>query len=379
MKKITILALHLGYGGIERCITSLANSICMDYEVEIISVYKLYNKPSFYIHPNITIHYLIPNLNPNKAEFKQAIKKRNPFLIIKESMKSLKILYLRKTKMIKAIKELDSDIIISTRDIHNKLLSIYGSSTSIKIGWEHNHHNQNLKYIHNLIDSLKNLDYAVFVSSELASFYQEKLQNNHCKCIYIPNSIDYIASKPAPLTTQRLISVGRLSHEKGYEDLIHIMYELHKLYPSWKLDIVGDGEEYSHLVSLTTTLGLDNVVCFHGFQGREYINHLLADSSIYLMTSFTESFGIVLLEAFAYGIPCIAYDSAQGAKEVIDTNVNGFLIKNRNKDEFINKVIELMENHEYRKKLGNNAYHKVISFDSKEIKKQWLPLFDSKK
>ena len=59
MKKITFLTLHLGYGGIENAITTLANSLNNDYEIEIISVYKRYDNPVFKLNKNIKIVYLI--------------------------------------------------------------------------------------------------------------------------------------------------------------------------------------------------------------------------------------------------------------------------------------------------------------------------------
>ena len=59
MKKITILTLHLGYGGIERCISNLANTLVNDYEINIISTYKLYNQPGFKIDKKVKIDYLI--------------------------------------------------------------------------------------------------------------------------------------------------------------------------------------------------------------------------------------------------------------------------------------------------------------------------------
>ena len=65
MKKITILALHLGYGGIERCISNLVNSLCNDYEIEIISTYKLFDTPVFKIDDKVTIKYLITDMKPN--------------------------------------------------------------------------------------------------------------------------------------------------------------------------------------------------------------------------------------------------------------------------------------------------------------------------
>ena len=55
MKKITILALHLGYGGIEKCLSNLANSLVNEYKIEIVSTYQIYEKPPFYFDKKIKI------------------------------------------------------------------------------------------------------------------------------------------------------------------------------------------------------------------------------------------------------------------------------------------------------------------------------------
>ena len=74
MKKVTILALHLGYGGIERAITDLANSLVENYSVEIVSTYKVYDEPVNRLDRRIKVNYLT-DLKPNRKEFKIALKK----------------------------------------------------------------------------------------------------------------------------------------------------------------------------------------------------------------------------------------------------------------------------------------------------------------
>ena len=73
MKKITIFALHLGYGGVEKCITNLANLLCNDYNVEIISTYKLNEKPAFNISDKVKVVYLIDKYKPNREEWKNSL------------------------------------------------------------------------------------------------------------------------------------------------------------------------------------------------------------------------------------------------------------------------------------------------------------------
>ena len=97
------------------------------------------------------------------------------------------------------------------------------------------------------------------------------------------------------------------------------------------------------------------------------------------MTSLTESFGLVLIEAMSYKIPCISYTSAQGANEIIDDGINGFLIKNRDEKEMINKIKLLIEDEKLRKKLGNKAKEKAKEYSGENILEKWSKLINKRK
>lgn len=379
MKKVTILSLHLGFGGIERSVASLANMLKDYYEVEIMSVYKLYDKPGFFIDDKVKIKYLLPNLKPNRKEFKEAVKKVNITGIFKEGIKSLKILQKRKSETIKFIEKCDSDIIISTRDIFNEWLGGVKKDNVLKIGWEHNHHHGNMDYAKRIIKSCKNLDYLVLVSNSLKDFYEKKMRNKKCKCLYIPNVIEEVSEKSSKLTEKRIISVGRLSKEKGYMDLLKIYKHIKKEYPSWKLDIIGSGPEEELLKKYIHSNNLESHVTLHGFRERDYIFDLLSKSSIYLMTSYTESFGIVLIEAMSVGLPCIAFSSAEGANEIIESGYNGYLVKNRSMEAYEQKIRDLIDNEETRKKIGINAKKSVEKYQTNVVVKDWLKLLQKSK
>lgn len=376
MKKISILALHLGYGGIEKSIVNLANLICKEYEVEIISTYKLENEPAFELDKNVTVTYLIEKYKPNKQEWKESIKKIKPITFLKETYKALVVLFLRRRKTIQAIKNCDSDIIISTRDLFNEWLGSYGKRKTYKIGWEHNHHHQDVNYIKKLVKSCRNLDKLVLVSDSLRSFYKKEMKNKNikCKCIYIPNMIDSIPKKTSNLKEKNLISIGRLSREKGYTDLIEIFKLVNEKRPDWHLDIIGDGPEKNKIVDMIYLNHLTDKITLHGFLKRKEIDKLLNKSSIYLMTSYTESFGIVLIEAMSHGIPCIAFTSAEGANDLITNNENGYLVEDRNFENMADKIIELIDSYDKRNKLGENARKVSLNYTSDKVKSEWLKL-----
>ena len=94
------------------------------------------------------------------------------------------------------------------------------------------------------------------------------------------------------------------------------------------------------------------------------------------MTSHTESFGIVLIEAMSHGIPCIAMDSAEGAREIINSGENGYLIKNRNYEMMVKKIEDLIKDRDERLRLGDNARKSVEKYTSDAVGEEWFTLID---
>lgn len=373
MKKITFLALHLGYGGIEKCISNVANLLSNDYEIEILTTYKLYDNSKYKLNDNISVKYLT-DVKPNRKEIYYDIKHFKLFSLVKELFYAIKVIYLKKKTMIDALKNSNSDIFISTRIYFNNILGKYGKN--IKIGWEHNHHHNNKKYIKSFMKSCKNLDSVILVSKELNNYYLNLFKNNNinCKCIYIPNFINETHLKRSDLKTNNLISVGRLSKEKGFMSLIDVFKIIDMEQSDCVLNIIGDGLEYNNINKKVINLNLTRKIKLLGYKDQDYINKKYQNSSIYLMTSYTESFGLVLIEAMALGLPCIAYSSAEGAREIIKDGYNGYLIDNRNEYDMANKVLELLNNKEKLKELSDNAYLTSNNYLAKNVKKDWIKL-----
>ena len=96
-------------------------------------------------------------------------------------------------------------------------------------------------------------------------------------------------------------------------------------------------------------------------------------SKLYVMTSHSESFGIVLIEAMSYKVPCIAFDSANGAVELLKNNT-GILIKNRNKEKMADEIIKLLDNKEELKKYSDKGYNECKKYLIDNVKKEWLSI-----
>lgn len=374
MKKITIVALHLNYGGIEKAIATFCNMFCNEYKITIISTYKFSEEPAFNIDKKVDIIYLMP-FAPNKAEVIDAIKNIKIISLFKEIIKSLKILYLKRKLMVESIRNNDSDFIISTRIYHNRLVKKYSNKKTIKIAWEHSHHNNKKKYIKSLVNSINGFNYLINVSEELNDFYNKNIITTTPKCIYIPTPLEYFPKKLSNLNSKNFISIGRLSSEKGFLDLIDVFILFYKKNKDYHLTILGDGPERSKIEKKITENGMNAVISLLGYKNTKEIYDLLDDSYLYLMTSYTESFGLVLVEAMSCGVPCIAFDSAKGATEIINHGINGFLVSNRSKEKMVDYIFELTDNVLQRKLLGDQARKKSESYKKESSKKKWETIF----
>ena len=368
-KKISILALHLGYGGVEKSIIDQANMLSEFYDVEVMSLYKLYDYIPYKVNDKVKIKYL-SNLKPNRNEFKDAVMRKNIKDIINEGFKAIKILYLKRKLICDYIYNCDSNVVISSRIDFTKLLNRYGNNLAVKVAEEHVYHNNSKKYFKLLKKSMKNINYLIPASKYLYDDYEKLFKNENVIVKYIPQIVGDISLNKSKCNNYNIVSVGRLSKEKGYDDLIKVFDLVHKKNKKIKLTIVGDGDEKENLENLVSQYKLNKYIKFTGFLTQDKLKDVYINSSLYVMTSLEESFGLVLLEAMSYGIPCIAFDSALGAKEIIDDK-SGILIKNRNLEEMADTICNYFDG-----KYKFNISDKIQNYSYDKVKIVWKKFID---
>jgi glycosyltransferase involved in cell wall biosynthesis len=182
---------------------------------------------------------------------------------------------------------------------------------------------------------------------------------------------------PSDLTTKRVLAVGRISYQKGYDRLIEAWWLIADSIPEWKLTIIGQCEdlrEMDKIQSLITKYRLTNVEVLPPSKNivKEY-----ASSSLLVMSSRFEGFPLVLLEGMACGLPCISFDCKCGPKDVITHNVDGLLVKNGDIVGLSQAILYMAENEKERRRMGANALKKAQKYTFTEIMKQWDTLFQS--
>lgn len=367
--KISFLLLHLGYGGIESATINTANSLCDDYDIEIMSFYKLSKTQANKLNDKIKVKYLYDD-GPNKEEFLDAFHNHKIFNILKEGIRSVSILTKKKIRVINYIKNCDSKYIVSTRYDFSALLSKYGNDNSVKIAQEHHYHNNNKRYINILKNKYYNIDYLFALTKTLEDDYKKFLiKNKHTKVVLVPNMLYYIPSKQSKLDKKNIITISRLDCGKRNDDIIRAFSKIKE--KDWKLYIIGDGKEFNNLNKLINDLNMNDRIILTGYKNKEEIEEYMLKSSLFLMASETEGLPMVLLEAMSYGIPCIAYEIASGVNDIIDNNKNGYIIKNRNEEEYIEKIEKVINDSKLRNELGIEAKNKANEFSKEKIVNIW--------
>ena len=391
MKKVTILSLHLGYGGIEKAVVNLANNLSTSYDVRILSIYKTHEEIPFKLNSNVKVTYLMSGDIALKTDsYKRNLRKLkiitlfrelyrdykfNVFKLAKDTLLSL-INVINKRRLVKKyIVNSNDDIFISTRDFLNKVLGKNKKNNQIGIGWEHSHHNGNKKYFNKICQSVRNLDYFVLVSKELYDDYSKVLNNTNCKCVYIPNMVEINVDKLSTLNNHNLITVSRLSEEKGIYDLIDVVDLVKKDIPNIQLNLIGDGPLFNDILNYVKEKSLQDNIHLLGFRESKEVYRYLSKSSLYVMSSFTESFGIVLLEAFSFGVPAIAFDSASGACEIINNEENGILIANRDKKQMANRIVDYLNNKKLQRELSKGTQKDLSKYYPECVILMWKEIF----
>lgn len=368
IKSISFLALHLGYGGIESATINSANALSEKYNIEIISFYKLAKNQEKNIDNKVKITYLYKG-EPNKEIFIKYKNEKKYFKMFIEGIKAIKILIYKKILIINCIKKNKSDAIVSTRVEFNILLSKYGKPTTLKIAQEHCYHNNNKKYINKIKNYYYNIDYLCALTTALKCDYEKILsKNSHIKIVLLPNMLTSLPSKKSSLNNN-IITVSRLDIGKRNNEIIEAFSKIED--KNSKLFIIGDGKEYNNLKQLITKLKLESRIFLLGYLSHEKIEKYMLESSIFLMASITEGLPMVLLEAMSYGVPCIAYETASGTGDIIKNEYNGYLIKNRDENEYIKDIDLILSNKKLREKYSKNAITTSKQFYKDNIVKIW--------
>ena len=189
----------------------------------------------------------------------------------------------------------------------------------------------------------------------------------------IPNPCIWKPERSSSLDCPKAVAVGRLVPVKGFNLLINAWEKVAVSHPEWTLEIWGDGPEREPLERLVREKGLEKNVLLCGSTGK--VREKLLQSSMLVFSSLFEGFGMVLVEALACGVPCVAFECPCGPRDVISPEEDGLLIPPGNTDELARAIVRLMEQPELRSRMGAAARNKAARYAMEAVSSAWMKLF----
>ena len=185
----------------------------------------------------------------------------------------------------------------------------------------------------------------------------------------IPNPLSFYPERSSSLDQKVVICVGKISYQKGQDLLVQAWERIHLQFPDWQLHLYGKED-----LSVLDTQNLsDNI---HYFPPEKNIAQKYLESAIYVMSSRFEGFGMVLIEAMACGIPCVAFDCDYGPGDIITHQEDGVLVEQQNIKDLAEQILHLIKHEEVRKEMGVKAYQNVQRYQIPHIAPQWINLFN---
>ena len=228
------------------------------------------------------------------------------------------------------------------------------------------------KISQHLLKMLKRCEKVVVLTHKDAACWKgyDNIEVIHNVVTNYPEKITDVADRP-----KRIIAVGRLDEQKGFDLLIQSWQLIAARHPDWQLVVYGHGGDLQKLQQQLEKAGLTSSMTFAGATDNIYKEY--QNSAFYVMSSRYEGWGLVLVEAMSCGLPCVSFDCPYGPSDIIRDGEDGFLVENGNIQQLAEKMELLINNKELRERLGVRARLNAARFTSDNIMPQWTKLFET--
>ncbi len=191
--------------------------------------------------------------------------------------------------------------------------------------------------------------------------------------IYNPCQVD-LSYMGYNIESKIILTAGHFFYTKGYDLAVEIAKKVFQKHPEWSWEFYGDGQELDEVRNKVWECGLEKNIIFCGRTND--ITSVYKKAAMYVMTSRSEGFGLVLTEAKACNLPTLAYDIDFGPREIIEHNVSGYLVEAFDSDAMAGRICELIEDNEKRTLFSNRAKDNCWKFTQQAFLDKWIEIFE---
>ena len=357
------------HGGIEKMLSNKLNYFAEldDYEIHLVTFEQKEKAYCYEIPKNVIVHDLNINYNREVSYFKFENLRKVPRHII-----NLK----------KLLNKISPDVLIVANYsfdfyfiplIKNKfkIIKEYHSSrymnTVIKPSLKR-------KIFNKLIEKVNSLyDYVVVLNDDEKKLYSTNNIEVIPNCIKLDN-----CTREKRPRENRIISAGRIAPVKQFDHIIKAWELIAIKHPNWFVEIYGDGDD--ELLKKYNKFISDKKIKNIKFMGStNELDKIMQSSSIFLLSSETECFPMVLLESLKNGLPIVSYKSPYGPQNIITDGKDGILSKYDDIKKLAENIEFLISNQNRLIIMQEEAIKNANKFSEDIIMKKWIKLFNNMK
>jgi glycosyltransferase involved in cell wall biosynthesis len=380
-----------GHGGVSRTVINLANHLAGRFDIQLVGLLRGRHEPVFDIQPRIDVQHVMDlrpfgpdgqrhNLQQGGVdEYGDPVSRQ--IIFARQQPSAIAPLDSRHwassdEPLIETLRRSNADIVIGTTPALNRFAGRFAPSGAVKIGQDHLSfpmRTRTPKHREFVRETIEALDAFVPLTRADERDYRAMMDDAKTEITAIPNPLSWsAASQPPPLANKVVVAAGRLVPQKAFDRLIEAYAPLAISHPDWRLDIYGSGSAKPALKKLIDELGVGANVRL-----RDYSRDLpavLAQSSIYALSSKFEGLPMVLLEAMSVGLPMVAYDCPRGPAETVRDGVNGRLVRDGDQPAFTAALEELMNSRRLREHMGAASLAAASEYAMPNIVELWTRL-----
>lgn len=359
-KQIIFIAQQLEAGGLEKAIITLANALNEreDYKVSLYIV--LHSKSIVPIENGIHVKFITERVLKKESTLERYVRK---------------IIELNAVR--KAIKNIHGAVVISTRNEYSTIISKHTDKSNFIIAQLHNDYSSKEfkdfcnKYQH--INAFPQLNQTF--KDEIEPALRKK--NDFTQIPVIPNFI-VRQNFTDELRENYVIAVGGFNKVKGFDRLVKVWKMIcDSNQNNWKLLIAGDGKEFDNINNLVIENGLNDKIQLLGRLSNEAVFKFMRKSKIYALSSYSEAFPFVALEAMQNKLPIVSFDVRTGPRNIVIDGKTGFLVTDGHLEEYASKIKLLMNTPELLQQMSKAAAEHSENFLKDNIMKKWYALIDN--
>jgi glycosyltransferase involved in cell wall biosynthesis len=371
-----------GRGGIARTVNNLANHLSAGRTIEIFSLFRDRNAPQFPIESRVRVHWLIdnrvhddrggrPRRNREAPAEDQQLDKAPSALENDKLMSAYTDRVLERT-----LPTLRPGILITTRPLLHMAALKWAPEHQVLVAQDHLNFETRMRnpYVHAMFDEVvPGVDAFVTLTDGDRDDYRRQYPT--ANVLRIPNASPYVRGKKSTVDSKIVLAAGRLTLAKGFDRLIDAYAPLISEFPDWQLHIYGKGNLDANLQRQIDALGVGDHVVLKGYTLE--FDEVLAGASMFAMSSLSEGFPMVLLEAMSHGLPLVSFDCPRGPAEIIRDGENGRLVDDGDIPGFTQALRGLMGDDDLRRRMGTTAYGDAELYEAEGVTAMWEDAFTS--